>query len=122
MTETTPATATEQEDPPRMIGRPFERGRSPNPHGCNVKRNRLQAEHTAQLVAHHGRPLLPIELELVEQLVRVKLLKPQSAGDTIRQANTVSRLMRALYSHDKPAPAEQTPPTLQEYLQREASS
>ena len=78
----------------------------------------MRAEHTAQLVAHHGRLLLPIEQELVEQLVRVKLLKPQAAGDTIRQANTVARLMRALY-RDKPAPAERTM-TLQEYL--EASS
>jgi hypothetical protein len=59
-----------------------------------------------------------MEQELVEQLIRVKLAKPQSASDTIRQANTINRLMRALYhGNGKPEPAE---PDLQTYLAQAA--
>jgi hypothetical protein len=84
------------------VGRRFKPGASPCPGGKHGMIKRARAEQTEKLIAHHGRPLLPQEAELVEQLVAVKLAKPQSASDTIKQANTVARLMHALYGQGKP--------------------
>jgi hypothetical protein len=88
-----------QQKPQR--GRPWPRGVSGCPGGAIGLRKRALAEQTSKLEAHHGRPLTPIEQELVGQLVAVKLAKPQSAADRVKVANTVNRLMRALYGHAK---------------------
>jgi hypothetical protein len=98
------------------IGRRFKPGVSACPGGKHGMIRRLRAEQVAKLTAHHGRALLPQEVELVEQLVAVKLAKPQSTSDTIKQANTVARLMHALYGHHKPE-AEAAIPSVAELLE-----
>jgi hypothetical protein len=82
MSETVSDCLSEHRQQPQR-GRPFPRGTSGCPGGAVGLRKRALAEQTAKLEAHHGRPLTPVEQELVAQLVAVKLAKPQSARCTV---------------------------------------
>jgi hypothetical protein len=73
---------------------------SGNPSGLPKARpshEAMIAEHTAKAIDHHKRPLTPIEVELIEQIVTLKLTKPKTATTTIRIANSINRFMAKLY-------------------------
>jgi hypothetical protein len=90
---------------------PWPKGTSGNPSGLpkvrpKLNREAMIAEHTAKAMEHHKRSLTPIEVELINQIVTLKLTKPKSATSTIRIANSVNRFMRSLYgTKGKPAAA-----------------
>lgn len=106
MDENPSVDASADDQRPRRIvpeGRRFQRGVSACPGGRHGKMKRLRADHTAQLEAHLGRPLQPQEIEIVEQLVTVKMTKPTSTAETLRQAGLITRLMNTLYGDAKVA-------------------
>lgn len=112
MGENLPADASAVSQRPRRIvpeGRRFERGASGCPGGRAGKIRRLRAEHTTQLEAHLGRPLQPQEVEFVEQLIIVKMTKPSSAAETLRQAGLIARLTERLYGDAKVEAPRTTP-------------
>lgn len=78
----------------------WRKGVSANPGGKQRGKRycQLYAEQEAALVAHHGRPLLPRETLLLDELIDLKLRKPKNVEDTVKRANSLSRLLQTLYS------------------------
>jgi hypothetical protein len=91
----------QQDQKPR--GRPFPPGVSGCPGGRLGRMKRLRAEQEAMLSAHQGHPPTPVQAQLVEQLVAMKMAKPRSTADVVKVANTTSRLLDALYGSPQPA-------------------
>lgn len=109
---------------PRMknLRPPWRKGLSPNPGGLQrgKRYHTLYAEQEAALVAHHGRALTARETLLLDELINLKLRKLKELPDPVKRANSLDRLLRALYGAAKPTPAAVVP--LRERLAREAEA
>jgi hypothetical protein len=88
--------------------RAWPKGMSGCPGGKRQNGKRYRALYEAQeaaLIAHHGRRLSPREALLLDELVDLKLRKTKTIEDTTRRANSLDRLLRALYGTKPPAAA-----------------
>jgi hypothetical protein len=85
--------------------KPWPKGVSGNPGGLRSNGKRYRALYEAQeaaLVAHHGRALTARETLLLDELVDLKVRKCTGLQDPVKRANSLDRLLRALYGDGKP--------------------
>jgi hypothetical protein len=87
----------EQQPEQRVIGRPFARGQSGNPHG-RASRKQRHAEMMARLAADCGgiEALSPGDQVLLARAVDLLLLKPTTQDDGVRLLNAATRLVEGI--------------------------